>query len=65
MGTVETKIVLCKFDDDPTDGEVEWEGETSDFDGETQEAVVDGKGRYQVQCTNGHEWFTEISGMTG
>jgi hypothetical protein len=58
-GTVEIvpAVSLLSFDED---GEAEYTGETETV-GDNQEAVQDKSGRWQLECRNGHQWFSAVA----
>ena len=57
-GSVETICGVAVFTDPGPDGSVQYEGDT-DLWWDEQKTIRDNRGRVQLTCPNGHDWFTE------
>lgn len=59
IGTADIVYAVALFSGDPSDGDVEWAGETEvDWNAQTPER--DENGFPMVICDNGHTWGTKI-----
>jgi len=55
-GTVENLSGVAQFLPPDQNGEIEYDGYT-EVNWDTQETVTDAKGRTNLTCPDGHEWF--------
>lgn len=61
IGTIENVVALSSFDDDPSEGPVEYDGCTDfAYSPDEQKTVKNEEGEQQVACNNAHRWFTKI-----
>ena len=61
IGTIEHVVAMSSFDDDPSKGDVKYDGNTDFSYSPDEQKTVTQRGRSLVVCEDHHRWWTVIS----